>query len=188
MNTYESRIKNQESREKGLSLLSIIRDSCVMIPSRGFTLIELLIVIVVISVLSSMATASFYDYQQSQSLRAAVEDVIVILNTAKSNTLSQVKNPSLCAPTDILSGYKVIINNSTTYQLNILCGAVDTPIMNPKTLPPDITFPSPPMILPSSFLFTVLTGGVVVVGSPTITLSGYGKTRNISVSSTGVIR
>lgn len=146
----------------------------------GFTLIELIVVIVVFGILTSMVSATFFDYYHTQILQTARDDLIATLNLAKSNSLSQVKSPT-CSD---LGGYKVVISSSTTYTLNAVCTGTEVSI-NTKTLPQNIAFTS---TTPASFLFKVLTGGVVATGPSTITLSGFGKTRNITVSSTGVIQ
>ncbi len=154
--------------------------------SQGFTLIELLVVVVVAGILTSIATASFFEYYRTQILQAATNDLRGTLNVAKSNSLSQLK----CA-SSTLDGYKVRINDSTTYTLYVVCSGTDVP-MNTKTLPQNITFISP---TPATFFFAVLTGRVVFtvggfefLGPQTIILRGYGKTRNITVSNTGVIQ
>lgn len=150
-------------------------------PSQGFTLIEFLVVIVLIGALASMTVATFFDYYHSQILQTGANEVVAMLNLAKSNALSQVKNPSLCGPVTVLEGYRVTINNSSDYVLDVMCSGTPFNISS-KALPANVTFTSP---TPSSFLFTVLIGNVV--GSSTITISGFGKTKDINVSSTGVI-
>lgn len=155
-------------------------------------MIELLVVIIVIGILTSISTVSFFDFHHTQILQSATNDVAATLNVAKSNSVSQLKSSPFCLSIGVvLNGYKVAINNSTTYSLQAVCSGIDVPL-GTKTLPQNITFTS---ATPATFLFTVLTGevifttgGVGVPGPQTITLSGFGKTRNIAVSSTGVIQ
>lgn len=165
----ESRIKNQER---------------LMIPSRGFTLIELTVVFAVIGILGAIAITAFFDYSRTLKLQTAANDLTLTLNVAKQNSLSQLKDPLLCADPNVLNGYKVVITNSTTYNLNMVCSETDINIST-KSLPANITFSSP---TPASFFFPVLKGGVTITGSPTITLTGFGQTRSITVTNAGVIR
>jgi len=149
----------------------------------GFSLIELIVITAAIGILSAIGTVGLFDYTRTAKLNAAANELITTLNVAKSNALSQVKNPTLCTDTDVLNGYKVTINNSTAYDLFVRCGAVDHKAINTKSLPANIIFSS---FTPASFFFPVLTGGVV--GSGTVHLSGYGKTKTVNVDSAGNIR
>lgn len=148
----------------------------------GFTLIELIVVTVLIGILSAVGTAGLIDYTRTAKLNAAANELATTLNTAKSNALSQVKDPTLCAEPNVLNGYKVVIINSTTYNLNMVCSETDINI-GTKSLPDNITFTSS---TPASFLFPVLTGGVI--GAGTVQLSGFGQTKTVIVDSAGNIR
>jgi prepilin-type N-terminal cleavage/methylation domain-containing protein len=165
----ESRIKNQER---------------LMIPSRGFTLIELTVVFAVIGILGAIAITAFFDYSRTLKLQTAANDLTLTLNVAKQNSLSQLKDHPSCTVAVVLNGYKVRINNSTTYDLDVVCGGADFNIST-KSLPANITFSSP---TPASFFFPVLKGGVTITGSPTITLTGFGKTKSVTVTNAGVIK
>jgi len=148
----------------------------------GFTLIELVIVTALVGIMVAIGTAGLVDYTRTAELNAAVNELKTTLNVAKSNALSQVKDPTLCPDTDVLNGYKVTINNSTTYDLFVQCGGIDY-VIKTKSLPANIIFSS---ITPASFFFPVLTGGVI--GSGTVTLSGYAKTKSVIIDAGGVIR
>jgi prepilin-type N-terminal cleavage/methylation domain-containing protein len=149
----------------------------------GFTLIEVIIVIAVIGILSAVAAIGLLDYSRNSKLNAAANDLITILNVSKSNSFSQVKDNALCATTDVLNGYKVVINNSTTYDLYVVCGGVDHKTMKTKNLAQNLIFSSP---TPASFFFPVLKGKVIGFG--VVRLSGFGKTKTVSVDAEGVIR
>jgi len=147
----------------------------------GVTLIELIIVTALIGIMAAIGIAGLVDYTRTAKLNAAANELITTLNVAKSNALSQVKDPTLCPDTDVLNGYKVTINNSTTYDLFVQCGGIDY-VIKTKSLPANIIFSS---FTPASFLFPVLTGGVV--GSGMVQLSAYGKTKTVNVDSAGNI-
>lgn len=152
----------------------------------GFTLVELIIVTAVIGILSAIGSAGFIDYSSTAKLNAAANELVTTLNVAKSNSLSQVKDPLKCPlPSDILNGYIVRIVNSTRYDLLVRCGGTDRlPAIATKTLPANITFSSPI----ASFLFPVLKTGAIITGSGTITITGFGKTKTVTVDSAGNIR
>lgn len=151
---------------------------------KGFTLLELIIVTAIIGIMAAIGSNTFSSYSRTAKLNAAANDLTLTLNVAKQNSLSQVKNSSLCASTDILNGYKVVIINSTTYNLNMVCSGIDINIST-KSLPANITFSSP---TPASFFFPVLKGGATITGSPTITLTGFGQTKSVTVTNAGVIK
>jgi len=151
---------------------------------KGFTLIELIIVIAVIGILSAIGTVGFIDYSSTAKLNAAASDLATLLNVAKSNSLSQLKDEAVCAGT-VLNGYKVTIINSTRYDLRVRCGNADRfPAITEKTLPVNITFTSSI----ASFLFPVLRTGAIITGPGTVVISGFGKTRRVTVDSAGNIR
>lgn len=172
---------NQESRIKE-RLKTIIRNSLFMIPSRGFTLIELVIVTAVIGIISAIGTAGLVDYTRTAKLNAAANELVTTLHVAKSNALSQVKDPTLCTSLQPLEGYKVVFNTCTTYDLYVRCGGADLQVGNTKILPDNMMFSG---LIPAPVFFSILKGGVV--GSGTIITAGYGKTRCITVSPQGVI-
>ena len=148
---------------------------------QGFTLIELIIVTALIGILSAVGTAGLVDYTRTARLNAAANELVTTLNTAKSNSLSQLKSNPLCV--GALDGYKVVITNTKTYDLYVVCGGADFPVMSTKSLPDNITFSG---ATSASLLFSVLTGKVV--GPGTIVLSGFGKTRVVTVDPIGVIK
>lgn len=151
--------------------------------AEGFTLIELLLTISIIGILLAVGTGGFIDYTRTARLNAAANDLVTMLNLAKSNSISQLKYETLCTGF-VLDGYKVSINViMKTYDLRVRCGGIDrSPAIVTKTLPNDIIFVS----APPSFLFPVLKGGVI--GSGTITINGFGKTKTVIVDTAGNIR
>src|SRR3989344_3199360 len=132
---------------------------------KGFTLIELIIVISVIGILSAIGTVGFIDYSSTAKLNTAASDLATLLNVAKSNSLSQLKDEAVCAGT-VLNGYKVrIVPSTDSYTLSVRCGNTDHNIVT-KTLsdPSNMSFTS----VPSTFLFPILKIGAIITGSGTI--------------------
>lgn len=162
----------------------------------GFTLIELLVVMSVMAILSAIGIAAFVEYSHIQAVNSAVLGVETMLQTARSDALSQItarngSNQPLCSNGYSLTGYEVQIcpsgsTNCGDYKLNVTCGGSDLNSFNPiesKNLPnnPHLYFTDS-----GSFTFSVLTGGV---NSGTITIANdYGiSNRTITVFSNGSI-
>lgn len=171
---YESRIKKIKGR-----VLRLIHYSLFMIhKSAGFTLIELMVVLSVTAVLSVLGIVGFRAYSESQILQSSANDLLSTLNLARSRALSQVKTGDQCSSADnVLASYKVIITPSN-YSLTVNCGSGLSDEIYNKKLPDGVSFGAD-----ASFTFPILTGGVQPAGC--ITLSGYGKTRVITVNSVG---
>ena len=63
---------------------------------RGYTLAELMITMSVIAVISAIAMPSFINYVQGASLRAGAEEMMSVLNTARSVAIKE--NTQVCVP------------------------------------------------------------------------------------------
>lgn len=149
--------------------------------SLGFTLIELIVVISVAAVISVIGIAAFVSYNQTQLLNTAASDIANMFNLAKSRAASGVK-PTTCSSSQSLNGYQILINiTNRTYELNAICSPAASLIVR-NTLPNPIIFSSAD---PTTYLFQVLTGGLSANGARTIVLSGFGKTKTITVDSLG---
>ncbi len=152
---------------------------------KGFTLIELIIVISVAAVISVIGIAAFVSYSQSQSLNSSAADIANMFNVAKSRAASGVKPSIPPCSTQNLDGYRVtIIQASGTYRLDAVCFSGISSILV-STLPSTISFTS---VIPATgiFTFSVLTGGFS--GGGQIVLSGFNKTKPITVDSLGNAR
>src|SRR3989344_2199444 len=86
---------------------------------KGFTLIELTIVFSVIAILSVIGLSVSIDYNRTQIVNSAYEELKTTINTAKSRASSQ-RKPTDCTGT--LSGYQVVIDQATSqYYLYAVC-------------------------------------------------------------------
>ncbi|MBI2430425.1 MAG: prepilin-type N-terminal cleavage/methylation domain-containing protein [Candidatus Levybacteria bacterium] len=155
---------------------------------KGFTLIELIIVIAVTAVLSVIGIAAFVSYSRTQALNAATQDVVTMLQVAKSRAQSQVIPENHLCGTSRFAGYQVVIPLPITqgvYRLEaVFEGSCTKEIGNQnKKLPQNISFDANSS---TSIKFSVLTGEASVLGN--IKINGYSKTKRITVSSSGLIR
>lgn len=164
---------------------------------RGFTLIEIMVVISVTAVLGTMGIAGFSNYNQAQVLQTSTNEVVTMLNLAKSRAQSQVKLSTACIGT--LQGYQVEIADNTTYKLRVvssdcpLSPLTSSSILGTKALPKGVSFDVG--IIGKTIFFPVQTGGAKSSGSiictPTttacvITLSaGSGREKFIVINSLG---
>lgn len=147
---------------------------------KGFTLIEILVVVSITAILGVVSIASFTSYSDNRTLESATDDVVSILNTAKSRSLSQVK-PAACG-TQTLQGYRVLITiPGPTYDLLVVCGT-NTYLVERKKLPNKVTFMTGST---TTISFRVLNGSA---NPGTITLSGFGKTNAVQIDVTGNVR
>ncbi len=162
---------------------------------KGFTLIELIVVFSIISILSTFSIASFVNYSRAQTLDGAKNDVISMLNVAKSRSQSQII-PTGCSGTLLSYSVTVYKDNSGaptypigSYVLTATCSGNATPIqLLLKKLTSGLNFDATLTTI-STVSFSVLTGAVTGTGNIVINYPGFGLTsKTISVSSVGVIQ
>lgn len=172
----------------------------------GFTLIELLVVITVMAILSVIGIAAFVSYSHAQAVDTAVLNVKAMLQTARSDALSQTttNNGSGVCANDDLTGYEISLcggspcpgfNNgkNNDYELYAVCGGtVNIASLDSKNLSNDsnIYFDTNSA---TQFIFNVLTGAVTFPSGQNtnaITIGNNYKItpfRTITVSSGGSI-
>jgi prepilin-type N-terminal cleavage/methylation domain-containing protein len=149
--------------------------------SRGYTFIELLVVFSIMGIVSMIGMASFISFNNAQAVDGAASGVTNALTIARERALSQIK-PSSCTTTRVLIGYRVVFVISTgVYRVEALCGAMVV-LVSTKNLPPQVSFAP---TSPASVLFAVPNATVNAPG--TITINGFGKTKQIVVAGTGTI-
>lgn len=180
--------------------------------SHGFTLIEIIVVFGVMAILSSIGIASFVNYSKAQQVSGATNEIKTMLLTARSRALSQLKLGQCKESDAALEGYRVVMcayasSCSTScistddYEMQILCAdpsgnGTITDVVDSQKLPTNVAIVNPNISQSSTtascFLFNTTTGGVSTNVSsgktPRVGISGYGITKTISVSQTGVIQ
>lgn len=141
----------------------------------GFTLIELIVAFTIIAILSVISVAAYVSFSRNQAVDNEVNQLVSVLNLAKSKAQSQVK-PSSCAtspgPTNqALTEYQVVIDQSNSrYKLVAICAGspIDIPIEGSSII--YHKFPSQITVNTNNTIsFNVLSG---VATSGTITLTG----------------
>jgi len=147
----------------------------------GFTLIELMVVISITAVLGTLGIAGFVNYNQTQVLQTSANEVVTMLNLAKSRAQSQIKPSELCLNSESLSGYSVVISTPRKYTLYLRCSISGDKKINEqdKLLPTGLSFGNN-----SSFFFPVQKGGVETPGQIVIS-SSDGRTKIITINSLG---
>ena len=160
----------------------------------GFTLLELVVVFSVIAIISTIGVVSFTNYNKTQELNGAVSDVVNFLNTAKSNSLSQIKTAG-CDQVDAdnnpvytLEGYEVTVisgsgDEKSSLTLRAKCSGL---YFGAKTitLSKNIKITSP--LPPGNVFFYPLFSKNVDGG--TICLDAYGSpAKSIILSDLGIV-
>lgn len=151
----------------------------------GFTLIELIVAVSIIGILFSIGVAKYGEFNRSQIVEQAALDLKNNLRLAQNRAFIGEKDssPTACGTTKYLDGWYVSFD-SGSYDIYGRCGE-DTTFFS-TTIPlssKKVTISSP---LPPTIRFKPLGNGVENAG--TITLSGSGGSRTVTVTATGEIR
>lgn len=151
-------------------------------PCPGFTLVELLVVASIMAILFSLSTAYYNQFNRSQILNQAVLELKNNLRLAQSMALTGEKPSSGCASPLTLDGYQVNFS-ANLYRIQAKCSGALAGTEKVFNLSSAVAFQPVPAV---PVLFKVLAGGVT--GSGPITLSAFGTTKTVTVTSTGEIR
>jgi prepilin-type N-terminal cleavage/methylation domain-containing protein len=150
----------------------------------GFTLIELLVVMTIIGILFGIGIAQYMNFNRSQILEQAAQDLKNNLRLAQTKAINGEK-PRGCIS---LNGYRVkfFSGNPDYYILVAVCNGTEMTGLEAKyNLPSEIKFN--PLPSPSQILFKVLAQGTDLENDLTITLAAFGKTKTIKITKQGKI-
>ena len=168
----------------------------------GFTFIEIVVVFAISAFIGTMGLASLSSYNNSQQVVSATTDLKSMFTLARTRALSQVKPPecgtdlSNASNNSTLLGYEVDFcaggqlgkpsacgNATTGYQVNALCDSgVGYIHVVSKTYSSDLTITT----TKRSYFFPVLKTSVS--NSGVVTISGFGKSKTITITTLGVIQ
>jgi len=147
----------------------------------GFTLIELLLIFSLMSLLFSLGVAQYNRFNRRQALNKAKDELISNLRLAQGKSLAAEK-PADC--TDTLTGHKLVFinGNNQDYKIVAVCGN-EPELKTGMSLPEDVVKQGNPT---QEVFFKALSQGVET--ETTFTLSGFGETRVITVTTAGEIK
>jgi prepilin-type N-terminal cleavage/methylation domain-containing protein len=151
-------------------------------PNLGFTLIELLITMTIITLLFSIGIAQYNKFNRRQILAKAKDELVSNLRLAQGKSLAAEK-PTTC--TDTLAGHKVKFTDNQNYKIVAVCGN-EVDVKNDLSLPTNVTATIQPPEVNNEVFFRVLSQGSPT--DTTITLSGFGETTTVAVTTSGEIK
>ena len=149
----------------------------------GFTLIELLITMTIITLLFSIGIAQYNKFNRRQILVKAKDELVSNLRLAQGKSLAAEK-PTGCL-TNLLEGHRLEFVNNQEYRIVAVCGSgPNYPEVKPIiSLPKNVTKQGDPK---QAVFFRVLSQGSPT--DATITLSGFGETTTVAVTTSGEIK
>lgn len=161
---------------------------------KGFTFIELIIVFTVTIILGSIGIASFVNYSNSQQLRNTSADIVTMLQSARSESLSQANSGICTSQGQNFVGYEVqlcaksgtCVQNGKDYELDLVCSTLVS-AMQTGTFPTGTGKVSVNVGATTRGAFSFLAvSGYTTSGQ--ITLQGYqNQQKIITITTTGVV-
>ena len=192
-----ARLREKRLKHNGNAIRELKKRIGLLENGAGFTLLELIVVFSVIAIISTVGVVSFSNYNKSQELSQAVSDIVTLLNSAKSNSRSQIKagecdrRGAQNQPIYTLEGYRIAIDSGepSTVTLETICidsNEIECNLPDCKNAK-IITLSKNIKITSSDAIFNYrLFQQPVESGS--ICLEGYGVTkREIAVSNLGTV-
>ena len=165
--------------------------------SAGFTLIELIVAFTIISILSVISFAAYVSFSRNQAVGNEANQLVSVLNLAKSKVQSQVKPSSCTTSLDplvnrTLTEYGVVIEQANNqYKLVAVCGGslINIPIEGSSSIYHKI--PSPITVDANYTISFNVLSGVVSPTPTTITLNGGwvpSIVKTVTINSDGTIQ
>lgn len=149
------------------------------------TMVEVLVALTLLLILGGAGMAAWRQAARRQSVEAAADKVVAALRLAQANAAAGVKDAVGCGGS-LLSGWQVVFT-TTAFQVEGVCGAVTFASRQEAYSGGNVVSASP-LPSPNPILFRVLNRGTNVVGTATITLTGFGISRQVAVTGAGEVR
>jgi len=147
----------------------------------GFTIVELLIILSLIALLFALGVSQYNRFNRSQALVKAKGELVSNLRLAQGKSLAGEK-PNQCGD-EALLGHQLEFTNNQSYKIVAVCGSEPYPeVKQTVTFPEGVIKTSAENIV----FFKILSQGVE--SEVTITLSGFGETRDIIITAAGEIK
>ena len=147
----------------------------------GFTIVELLIILSLIALLFTLGIAQYNRFNRSQTLTQTKNELVSNLRLAQGKSLAGEK-PNQCGD-EALLGHQLEFTNNQSYKIVAVCGSEPYPeVKQTVTFPEGVIKTSAENIV----FFKILSQGVE--SEVTITLSGFGETRDIIITAAGEIK
>jgi prepilin-type N-terminal cleavage/methylation domain-containing protein len=144
---------------------------------KGITLMELIIVIAIIGILSTLVFSSLSETKNNQILKSTVEDVVSVIDKARSQTLASL---NLTTYGVHFESNKIVLFSGTTYNTDNASNEV-IDISSPANIS-NISFAGGA----TEFYFNRLSGVPSKTGNITISISSNANlVKTITISSTG---
>lgn len=166
-------------------LLSIVY--CLLSNKNGFTLIELLVVFSVVAILAGIGIAAFVEYSRSQQVNQTANNIKLLLNEAKFNSLSSVKtakseNGEESCGSNTLIGYTIVVAGNDQVKLNQVCENSGTAELKSINLPSSLVINASSTCIQVGFDSLSST----VRGTPcSIVITGYGQSKTLLIDVQG---
>ncbi|KAF1718413.1 prepilin [Pseudoxanthomonas yeongjuensis] len=127
----------------------------------GFTLVELMITVAVLAVIAAMAMPSFTNLVRSNRLTASANEMVALLQTARTAAVSNRASSSVCPSTDGASCAAALGNHWIALMTK---NGVDT-VLREATLPPSIVVKASANLAGGGNKFTFTPIGFSAVGA-----------------------
>lgn len=143
--------------------------------NKGISLIEIIIAIAILIILISVSTSSFVGIKENQVLKNNTEDILLLLNKARSQTLASLDSSEYGI---YFSQSQAILFKGKVYS----DGALGNEVINITT---PVTISNISLGGTNAFYFNRLSGLPNTSGS--ITISNSNTNKIITISATGII-